>query len=245
MPNDDLIKENQKLKEVVALKSNLISMTAHDLRTSAVAQKWILKMLIDGDTGQISKEQKELLEKAYESNERSIEMISEFLAANQSEDATLSFKFEKSDVIKLLESVISYMTPAAEKQGIKISYRAPEDKIPEIKIDEPKIRIVFQNLIDNAIKYSEHGSEVKININSNGKFVEFSVKDSGIGIKDEDKDKIFTKFFRTDNAKKKREVGTGLGLPIIKLFAEKHGGKAWFTSDGEGKGSTFYFTLPI
>jgi signal transduction histidine kinase len=245
METEDLKKENEKLKEIVALKSNLISMTAHDLRTSAVAQKWILKMLLDGDTGKITKEQEELLEKAYESNERSIDMISEFLAANQSEDATLSFKFEKSDVIKLLESVISYMTPAAEKQGIKISYMAPKDMIPEIKIDEPKIRIVFQNLIDNAIKYSEQGGEVKIEINSDGKFVEFSVKDSGIGIKDEDKDKIFTKFFRTDNAKKKREVGTGLGLPIIKLFAEKHGGKAWFTSEGLGKGSTFYFTLPI
>ena len=245
MPNEELIKENQKLKEVVALKSNLISMTAHDLRTSAVAQKWILKMLVDGDVGVVSQEQKELLQKAYDSNERSIEMISEFLAANQSEDATLSFKFEQADVVKLLESVISYTTPAAEKQGIKILYSAPKNKIPELKIDEPKIRIVFQNLIDNAIKYSNKGGQVQINVNSKDKFVEFSVKDSGIGIKTEDQNKIFTKFFRTDNAKKKREVGTGLGLPIIKLFAEKHGGKTWFSSDGLGTGTTFYFTLPI
>ncbi|HEY4714895.1 MAG TPA: HAMP domain-containing sensor histidine kinase [Candidatus Paceibacterota bacterium] len=245
MAHDDLIKENQKLKEVVALKSNLISMTAHDLRTGAVAQKWILKMLLDRDAGVINEEQETLLKKAYESNERSIEMISEFLAANQSEDATLSFKFEKADALALMESVISDLTPAAKKQGIKIIYAAPKNKIPELKIDQPKIRIVLQNLIDNAIKYSERGGQVQITINSDAKFVEFSVKDSGIGIRDEDKDKIFTKFFRTENAKKKREVGTGLGLPIIKLFVEKHGGKVWFSSEGVGRGSTFYFTLPL
>ena len=245
MANDDLTKENQKLKEVVALKSNLISMTAHDLRTGAVAQKWILKMLLDKDAGAITLEQETLLKKAYESNERSIEMIGEFLSANQNEDAIISYKFEEADILKLLESVVSDFNPAAYKLGVEISFIRPAEKIPYLKIDEPKIRIVFQNLIDNAIKYSKKESKIYITARLDGNFAEFSIKDSGMGVAPEDQKNIFTKFFRSTDAKKIKTVGTGLGLTMTKEIIEKHGGKIWFTSEGAGKGTTFFFALPI
>jgi signal transduction histidine kinase len=245
MTNEDLIKENQKLKEVVALKSNLIAMTAHDLRTGAVALKWVLKMMIDKDTGPVNDEQLDLLKKAFERNERNIDLIGEFISANQSEDATISYKFAPADALLLLESVISDFSAAAFKLGVNVSYKKPTKGISRLKMDEAKIRVVFSNLIDNAIKYSKKGGAVDIAVRPDGNFVEFSVKDSGIGIRPEDKDKIFSKFFRSQDAKMIKTVGTGLGITTIKEIVEKHGGKVWFTSLGADQGTTFYFTLPI
>jgi signal transduction histidine kinase len=242
--DNDLIKENQKLKEMLALKSNLISMTVHEIRTASVALKWILKMVLDKDAGSITKEQETLLSKAYESNERAITMINEFLSANQSEDATISYKFEEADILKLLEDVISDFSAEAFKEGIEIRLSTPSEKIPYLKIDPPKVRIIFQNLIDNAIKYSDRGGEVSISMRRDDGFMEFKVEDQGIGIATGAQSRIFEKFFRGENAKKKKSIGTGLGLTTTKSIVEKHGGKIWFESK-EGEGSAFYFTLPI
>ena len=201
-------------------------------------------MIMDKDAGPVTQEQETLLGKAYESNERAIEMIGEFLSANRSEDATISYKFEEADTLKLLENVISDFSAEAFKQGIEIVFSRPAEKIPYLKIDQAKIRIVLQNLIDNAIKYSDKGDKIFASVKKDGYFIEFSVKDSGIGIKADDQSKVFDKFFRGENAKQKKTLGTGLGLTTTKAIVEHHGGNIWFESK-ENQGTSFYFTLPI
>ena len=113
----------------------------------------------------------------------------------------------------------------------------------KIEADEEKIRVVFQNLIENAIKYSDKGDKVFISLHAIDDGIEFSVKDTGIGISENEKDKIFNKFFRTDNAKTKDSIGSGLGLYTTKNIVERHNGKIRFESNTNG--TTFFVDLPL
>lgn len=244
MDKEELAKDNEKLKEIIELKSDLISISAHELRTSLSALKWMFAMFLDRDLGEITSEQESFLKKAYESNERMIKLVSETLTASKLEDATITYKFERSDIIKLLEDVIFEFTGESHKQGIDIIFLKPSEIIPEINIDPSKIRVVLQNLIENAIKYSNKGDKIFISIHPKSDQIEFSVRDTGIGIKKEDEDKIFSKFFRAENAKEKAVIGSGLGLMVTKKIVEHHGGKIWFENNENG-GVTFYFTLLV
>lgn len=241
---EDLKTENARLREMVALKSDLISISAHELRTSLTALKWILKMFLDRDLGSITAEQENLMQKAYNNNERLIGLVNDMLSQNRAEDASISYKFEETDIVKLIEEIVFEFIGESYKLGIEVIFLRPEEDIPPLKIDPGKIRVVFQNLIENAIKYSDKGGRVFISLKKRPDEIEFSVKDTGIGIKEEDKEKIFGKFFRGTNARQKQTSGTGLGLSSTKAIIERHGGKIWFESR-EKEGSTFYFTLPL
>ena len=234
---EKLKEENEHLKKMVGLKSELISITAHQLRTSLSAFKWM-------DFGALSTEQEAFLNRSYESNERMIRLVSEMLTINKTEDTILKYDFITSDLENLIEGVIFEFEGESHEKSIELIYLKSKEKIPEFKLDQDKVRVVLQNLIDNALKYSDHGDHIFISAKISGNMVEVSVKDTGIGISQEQQEKIFEKFFRADNARKKESVGSGLGLYTVKTIVEKHGGKLWFESQ-EGQGSTFFFTLPI
>lgn len=241
---EKLKEENEHLKKMVGLKSELISITAHQLRTSLSAFKWMLKMFLNKDFGALSTEQEAFLNRSYESNERMIRLVSEMLTINKTEDTILKYDFITSDLENLIEGVIFEFEGESHEKSIELIYLKSKEKIPEFKLDQDKVRVVLQNLIDNALKYSDHGDHIFISAKISGNMVEVSVKDTGIGISQEQQEKIFEKFFRADNARKKESVGSGLGLYTVKTIVEKHGGKLWFESQ-EGQGSTFFFTLPI
>ena len=241
---EKLKEENEHLKKMVGLKSELISITAHQLRTSLSAFKWMLKMFLNKDFGALSTEQEAFLSRSYESNERMIRLVSEMLTINKTEDTILKYDFVAGDLENLIESVIFEFEGESHEKSIELIHFKSKEKIPELKFDQDKIRVVLQNLIDNALKYSNHGGHVFVSTKISGNMVEISVKDTGIGISKEQQEKIFEKFFRADNARKKESVGSGLGLYTVKTIVEKHGGKLWFESQ-EGQGSTFFFTLSI
>jgi len=110
--------------------------------------------------------------------------------------------------------------------------------------DKEKMKLALQNLIENAISYSFSGSDVTISVDCDNMNLTVAIKDKGMGIPENQQKRVFSKFFRADNAVKMETEGSGLGLFLTKNIIEKHGGKIWFESE-EGKGSTFYFTLPI
>ena len=142
--------------------------------------------------------------------------------------------------VSLLEDGFMYET---QKRKIKIDFYE-QGFFPEILLDSVKIKLAIQNLIDNAIKYSQENSKIEISLISNENNIEFKIKDFGMGIPSNQQDKIFTKFFRGDNATKLREIGSGLGLFLCKNIIDAHGGKIWFESK-ENLETSFYFTLPI
>lgn len=236
--------ENEELRQQNATKSDLISISAHQLRTSLSAVKWILKMFLDKDFGELTPEQENFIKKAYESDNRMIRLVNEVLSINHAEDTLEALKKEPTDIVKLLDEVVFDFTGESYKRGIELVFLKPTDEIPELSIDPEKMRVVFQNLIENAIKYSNKDDRVLINIHKKDDGIEISVRDHGIGIASDDHDKIFQKFFRAQNAVKQDSVGSGIGLYTTKRIVEKHEGTIWFESQVD-EGTAFYIHLPL
>jgi len=239
-----IIRDISREKAISETKSQFISIAAHQLRTPLSATKWIFRMLLDGDVGKVTEEQKDLLQKGYDSNERIIGLVGDMLSVARIEEGRFGYEFSAVDVIDLIKrSLITYELKAQEKK-IKIELDLPKEKLNPIKMDPEKIELAVSNLIDNALKYTPDSGTIKITLKKEGDdYIKVSVKDSGVGIPKDQVDRLFHKFFRGTNVIKMQTEGTGLGLFITKNIIVRHGGKIWVeTSDGDG--TTFNFTLP-
>jgi len=241
---EELTRANRELQELDQRKSEFLLIAAHQLRTPLSGIKWALNMLVGGQVGSVSDEQKALLMRICEGNERMIGLVNEMLSANQIDVGTFTLQTASTQVLDLVDSVISEILPNASKAKVAIVFDRRDNTIPELVVDPEKIRMVFQNLIDNAIKYSCPGGEISVSASREGNKTQFAIQDHGIGIPVDEQDRVFSRFFRASNAMKMDPNGTGLGLYIAKSIVEKHGGKVWFTSE-ENKGTTFYcaFTM--
>lgn len=231
-------------KMVEKMKTEFVSLAAHQLRTPLSAIKWALKMLLDGDMGSIKKDQKNFLEKTYQSNERMIALVNDLLNITRIEEGKYLYKPTVTQLELVAKFVVDSYKDEAKAKNIKLTLRKSDSLLRSVKIDVEKIRLAMQNIIDNAIRYSAEGSEVVVACSGNEKETEFSVRDNGIGIPKDQQARIFSKFFRGANAVRIDTEGSGLGLYIAKNIVEAHGGRIWFESESE-KGATFHFSLPI
>ncbi len=231
-------------KLVERMKTEFVSITAHQLRTPISAIKWTLKMLLDGDLGKITKEQKEIIGKSYQSNERMISLINDLLNVTRIEEGRYLYKLVLSDLREIVQSLVEQYKDEIKKKGLKLKFKKPKKKLPKILIDVEKINLVVQNLLDNAVRYNNAGGEIKISLGAKNKEIEFIIEDTGVGIPKKQQKRIFSKFFRAANVMRMDTTGSGLGLFIVKNIIEAHKGRIWFESK-EGKGATFHFTLPI
>jgi len=251
-----LIKNNEKIgtliilhdvtreKEIERIKSEFVTLSAHQLRTPLSAIKWSLKMLLDGDLGELKKDQRDFIEKTYKSNERMISLINDLLNITRIEEGRHIYQFLFCDFLEIVQSVIDYFKEEIEKKKIQFEFRKPTQKLPKILADEEKLKLAIENLLNNAMRYTFPGGKIVISINLLEKEVEFKIEDTGIGIPKDEQPRVFTKFFRGVNAIRLETEGSGLGLFVTKNIIEAHGGKIAFKSE-EGKGSIFYFVLPI
>jgi len=240
----ELRASNAQLQRLDEAKDEFISMASHQLRTPLTSIKGYLSMLIEGDMGTISKEQKQVLNEAFMSSERMVRLIADFL--NVSRLQTGKFVIEKHpvDLALLVQHEVNSLKPNAAAREQKFIYRAPKN-IPLMELDESKIQQVVMNFADNAIYYSKDAGTITISLKKtkNG-YVEFTVKDQGIGVPEKERTQLFNKFFRATNARRARPDGTGVGLFLAKKVIDEHGGEIIFESK-EGKGSTFGFRLPL
>jgi len=241
----DLTLANERLLELDKVKSEFISVAAHQLRTPLSAIKWTLSLLIDENSDNLNSEQKSLLLKGYESNERIIALINEMLIVTRIESGKAQYNISSTRMEDLIENVIVDFAGQTHVRNIKFAFDKPATKLPYVNIDPEKIRSVLQNMIENAVKYTKDGGNINIgaSLQDDGK-IRVTVKDNGIGIPAHQQASVFNKFFRADNAVKVQTDGSGLGLFIAKSIIEKHGGTMWFEST-EGVGSTFYFNIPV
>jgi len=240
-----LQEENEKLIKRQSTKADIVSVSAHQIRTSLSAIKWIIKMFIDGDLGKLTVEQENLMKKAYEDNDRAISIVTELLQANKIEDVIeKKYSFSEVNIIELIESSIFDLSGEAFAKKVEIIFLKPETKLSAINADKNKFLIVLQNLFENAIKYSNPHGKVFIALKEKDGFIEVSVKDIGIEISEKGKENIFEKFYRDTTAKEKESDGSGIGLFTAKKIVEDHGGKIWFESS-KSEGTTFFFTIPI
>lgn len=240
----ELTRANEKLRELDDRKSEFVAVVAHQLRTPLSGIKWTLDMVLQGEFGDLNNDQKAFLMKTYESNERMVRLVEDMLGADRVDSGKLHYSYVATQILDLFDNVLFEMYPLASKKHIKLEFINRNENIPKVDIDQAKMRAVIQNLLDNAIKYSKENSVVQIGIVEKGDRVEVMIKDQGIGIPEDQKKNIFTRFFRASNAFKLETDGTGLGLFIVKGIIEKHGGTIRFESE-EGKGTAFYFTIKI
>ena len=234
----------EELKKGDKAKSEFVSIASHQLRTPLSAIKWILHMFLDNDLGEITLEQRDLLEKAYKSNERMIALVRDLLNVARIEEGRYLYKPTLTEIENIVEEAISLSMQEVKRKKIKLEFQKPKKRMPRAKIDVEKIKLVVQNLLDNAINYTLPGGRVTISLKYAKKEIEFKIQDTGIGIPKDQQYRIFTKFFRGANVMKIETEGSGLGLFIVKNIIKAHNGKIGFESE-ENKGSTFWFTLPI
>lgn len=242
---EELKSDNEKLRSINEVKSDLISISAHQLRTSLTAVNWILKMFIDKDLGNITDQQKDYIDKALVSNQRMLVLVNDLLTLNNADNLTTQFNFQKVNIEYLIEQTLVEFSGETHKRNIELIFQKVETDLPEVNCDIDMIRVVLQNLIENAIKYSKNDGRVSVSTryDKEKNEVEISIHDTGIGINKEDQVNIFNKFFRASNAIEKDYVGSGLGLFTTKNIVERHKGKVWFESNKES-GTTFFVILP-
>jgi signal transduction histidine kinase len=241
-----MVKGLSKIIIIDKAKSEFISLASHQLRTPLSGIKWSLNLILSGELGHFPEEIKKLLLTGYESNERMIILVDDLLNVSRIEQDRFTYELVPTRLEKVVDEMIKDFDHLLKEKSIELKFLKPRASLPEVYIDKGKIRFVLQNLFDNAIKYSQSNGDITVRLTPHrgGKFIRFSVKDDGIGIPLYQQERIFSKFFRGDNAIMKDIPGSGLGLYIAKSIVERHGGKIWFESE-ENLGTTFYFTTPV
>jgi PAS domain S-box-containing protein len=234
-------------KNIEKMKSEFVSISAHQLRTPLSAIKWTLRMVLDKDIGAITPEQKDVLEKSYASNERMINLVNDLLNVTRIEEGRFLYKPEPVQIEELIQAAVDNLQEEAKRRKMSLAFaKTGRSLLPMVKLDKEKMKLALDNLITNALKYnnSENG-KVEVSIKKNDKEeMQVEIKDNGLGIPTDQQSRIFTKFFRGENVIRMEVDGSGLGLYTTKNIIEAHGGKIWFKSE-EGKGATFYLTLPL
>lgn len=242
-------------KEIDKIKTEFVSLASHQLRTPLSAVNWYSEMLLAGDAGKLSKEQKKCLDEIYTGNQRMVRLVNALLNVSRIELGTFMVKSKPTNIMATIEGVLDEIKTQVKKkkQVLKETY---DKNLPIIYVDSELLQMVIENILANAIKYTPEKGKIKIKITKIGQGEKFdsrkinkdsigiSVIDTGYGIPKYQQNKIFSKFFRADNVREKDAEGTGLGLYIVKSIMEYSGGDIWFESE-ENKGTTFYLTFPV
>jgi len=232
-----------ELKRIDRTKTELISLASHQLRTPLSTVKWYTEMLLSGDAGQLNDEQRKYMEEIYSGNQRMIDLVNALLNVSRIDLGTLAIEPEPTNLITLAESVFEEFQFRIKDKNITI--KTDYDKtLSSINIDPKLMRIIFQNIISNAIRYTSKDGKISLGIIKQKPNVFITVKDNGCGIPKNQQSKIFERLFRADNVRAIDAEGNGLGLYIVKKVLDQAGGKIWFESQ-EGRGTTFYVNIPL
>ena len=231
-----LMSRNQQLTEQSRSHGVWLAELCHELNTPATAVKNYLTNMLEGDLGEVSDKIKERLERMKEQVEKMLLYLEELRSASERE-----LTLEEVNALELVQNALRSVEVWTEEKNLEVKVDVPED-LPEIRADKAKIEQVLVNLFRNGIKFSGEDSKLVIAAKAGDDEIEFSVADKGQGISSEEVELIFERLYRSDEAQE--EPGQGLGLAISKRIVELHGGRIWAESE-PGKGSTFYFTLPL
>ncbi|MFC1655579.1 ATP-binding protein, partial [Patescibacteria group bacterium] len=235
-----------KEREVEQMKSEFVSIASHQLRTPLTVMGWELEMMGKGFFGKFTEKQLVEFKKLDKSHKHMLELVNDLLDASRIDAGRLELKFENIQLDDIIKEAANNVSGLAKKKKIKLTSPRLSKKSPFVNVDSSKISEVIQNLIENAVKYTPDGGKVDVSYkpDKDKKSVVFCVTDNGIGIPLKDQKRMFTKFFRADNAVRAKKTGTGLGLYIAKTIVENSSGGIWFETK-EGKGTRFYIRLPI
>lgn len=238
-----VFRDISKEKALDRTKSEFVSLASHQLRTPISIISWYTEKMIKDDSQALPPGHRIYLNELYQANARMIELVNSLLNVSRIELGTLAIDPAPTDLTELVESSLSELFPKIQEKElcVKTDY---ERSLDPIIADPNHMRIVFQNLISNAVKYTPPRGTITVSIKKRPRKIHIAVKDTGYGIPLEQQAKIFTKLFRADNVRENVPDGSGLGLYIVKSIVEQANGKIWFSS-AENKGSAFMVELPM
>lgn len=266
------MEENKNKKPSNRIDSDFEFILSHELKAPLSVIKWYLDLLRKGDAGEINTQQKEIISEIYQNNEHIIHLLDTLTDAAAIVKGKTKFQNSTFAIKSIVQDVISNSTPFAKAKNISLNLSFdPDASTYVVNTDQKRIQKTISNFVRNAIKYSKShetvevklkmisGSELrmirqtpnyhfaskenKTNI-GDGQYIVFEVSDTGIGIPAEQQEKVFTQFFRADNAIKESTSGIGLGLFLDMMVVHASNGFIWFTSE-QDRGSTFSFALPL
>lgn len=238
----------EEMKEVDRVKTQFLANMSHELRTPLNSIIGFSRVILKGIDGPVNDTQRQDLSAIYNSGQHLLSLINNILDLSKIEAGKMELNVSEVNLTDIVNSVMSTAIGLVKDKNIKLHHNVPAD-LPVIKADQTRVRQVLLNLVSNASKFTDEGSitvEVKLSTSEDGKpEVLFLVTDTGVGIAEEDRSKLFQPFSQVDDSPTRKTGGTGLGLSICRSLVEMHGGRIGVLSSEIGKGSTFFFTLPL
>jgi signal transduction histidine kinase len=227
-------------RELDRMRDAFVATVSHELRTPLTSISGFLEMMQDeedrlDDTG------RQYLNVIRRSTERLYSLVEDLLLVAQIEAKRVELDLEDVDVAELAARAVETIRPAADEKGVMLE--VVSDHPPTARGDQVRLTQVLDNLVSNAVKFTDEGGVVSVTVNGDGDGLELVVKDTGIGVPSEEQGQVFTRFFRASTATKRAIPGTGLGLAISRALVEQHGGTISFSSR-EGEGTTVTVRLP-
>ncbi len=236
-----LEEDNKKLKDLNHFKTHLLALTSHQMKAPLGIIRGYTALLRDGYYGEMDERAREVVAKIEFAAEDLVNLVDNVIDLRKIEEGRVEYQMQNIDFVKLARQAAEELGHLASSKGLNLEFHAPQKEIV-IYGDEQKLQHVIKNLVDNAVKYTEKGF-VKVNVGEKDGNIVLSVADSGIGVPKGVQPFLFEEFVRDERVK--REIrGSGLGLHVAKMFVEAHDGKISVSSEGEGKGSVFSFSIP-
>lgn len=235
------VREERELDET---RTSFVSVASHQLRTPLTSLRWFSEMLLEGDAGQLTEQQRHFVESIYGSADRMTSLVTLLLQIARVEGRRLKVDPKPTNLRFHTNDVVLALRPLLDAKGQTVDIQSDPEILPEIPIDQAIMWQVVQNLLTNANRYAPRDSVITVRIVQKSDLIEYSVSDKGIGIPDKEKGRIFEKFYRAENALHAVPEGSGLGLALVHSLVLGWGGTIWFEST-EGQGTTFYFTIPL
>lgn len=235
------VSKDTKLEE---MKFDFVSMAAHELRTPLTSIKGYLSVFVSENKDKLSVDAIKLLDQAEAATEQLNTLVENLLSVSRIERGVLNVNLDAIDWELFLQESIKTFQDQAKQKELELILTPPVAPLPKVKVDKLRIQEVLNNLISNAIKYTDSGGKITIWSEIKGTELITNVEDSGKGIPVDAQNQLFEKFFRVSGPMQGGAKGTGLGLYITRELVEMHHGKIWVKSE-LGKGSTFSFSLPI
>jgi two-component system sensor histidine kinase VicK len=238
-----IVRDRTALVAALRAKNEFITVASHQLRGPTTDINWALQAL-SAVTG-LDDTNKMIVATAAAASQNLLRRIEDLLNIAKMEDGQFGYQFEDTDIVDYISKLLADILPAARKAGVKIYFDRPSEPMPHVMIDPKHLSLAVTNLLENAIRYNVENGEVTVKIDkmADKPFVVVSVKDTGIGVPPDALGKLFSKFYRADNAVKSQTEGSGLGLYISKGVITAHGGQIWAESE-LNRGTTISFALP-
>ena len=230
-----------KLSTIDQTRSEFVSNVSHELKTPITSMKVLAESIVENEGADVE-DYKEFMSDIVDEIDRETKIINDLLALVKTDSQNNQMNFEESDINGMMETIVKTVTPLAKQRSIDISYEGYREVVAEV--DVVKLSLAISNLVENAVKYNIESGWIRCSLNADHRYFYIKVADSGVGIPDDAKDKVFEKFYRVDKARSRDTGGTGLGLAITRNIINAHRGTIKLYSES-GKGTTFTVRIPL